>query len=181
MSKSKIELDPNQYIVSKTDTKGIITYVNDYFMKISGYTQSEMIGQPHNIIRHPDMPRVMFKLLWKNISAGKDMHAVIKNRAKNGKYYWVFTAFDIHYDKDNNIDGYTAYRRGVNNRTIKKIGKLYSKLLEIEEQEGTKASEKYLKKFLDKKDMSYDQYVWSLISHNKSSSKFFAKMKKLFG
>jgi len=56
MSKTKIELDPNQYIVSKTDTKGIITYVNDYFMKISGYTQSEMLGKPHNIIRHPDMP-----------------------------------------------------------------------------------------------------------------------------
>ena len=180
MSKNKIKLDPNQYIVSKTDTKGIITYVNDYFMKISGYTQSEMIGQPHNIIRHPDMPKVIFKLLWKNISAGKDMHAVIKNRAKNGDYYWVLTAFEIHYDADNNIDGYTAYRRGVNSAITKKISKLYSKLLEIERQEGTKASEKYLKKFLDKKKMSYDQYVMSLISNSKATNKFFAKMKKLF-
>lgn len=181
MSKSRIELDPNQYIVSKTDTKGIITYVNDYFMKISGYTQSEMVGKPHNIIRDPAMPKVIFKLLWKKISSGKDIHAVIKNRAKNGKHYWVFTAFDIHYDADKNIDGYTAYRRGVNSRTIKKISKLYGKLLELEKHEGIKASEKYLKKFLEKRDMNYDQYVWSLISNNKSSSKFFAKMKKLFG
>ncbi|SFV63030.1 SIGNAL-TRANSDUCTION SENSOR PROTEIN-PAS/PAC domain [hydrothermal vent metagenome] len=181
MSKKKIELDPNQYIVSKTDTKGNITYVNDYFMKISGYTQSEMLGQPHSIIRHPDMPKVIFKLLWKKIKSGKDIHAVIKNRAKDGRYYWVFTAFDIHYDADHNIDGYTAYRRGVNNTTIKKIGKLYSELLEIEKQEGVKASEKYLKKFLDKKDMNYDQYAWSLISDDRASSKFFAKMKKLFG
>jgi PAS domain S-box-containing protein len=177
----KIELDLNRYIVSKTDKKGVMTYVNDYFMEISGYTQKEMIGVPHSLIRHPDMPKVIFKLLWERIQEGEDIMAVVKNLAKDGRYYWVTTAFEVHYDEDHQIDGYTAYRRGARKKVIKKIEKLYKKLLEIEKESGVEASEKYLQEFLDEKGMLYDFYILSLVEKKKSFKPFFASMKKLFG
>ncbi len=177
----KIDLDLNRYIVSKTDTKGIITYANDYFMEISGYTQSQMIGTPHNFIRHPDMPKIIFKLLWEQIQEGEDIMAVVKNLAKDGRYYWVTTAFEIHYDtKSEEIDGYTAYRRAASKKMIKIIEPLYKKLLEIEKESGVDASKKYLDKFLQKKGMDYDLYMLSLFEKKKSCKPFFATMKKLF-
>ena len=89
----EIELDPKRYLVSETDEKGIITYVNDYFIEVSGYSKEELIGQPHSILRHPDMPKVIFKLLWETIQTGHNINAVIKNLAKDGRYYWIFTEF----------------------------------------------------------------------------------------
>lgn len=74
----KIELDPERYFISSTDLKGIITSVNIYFSKISGYSEKELIGSPHNIVRHPDMPRIIFKTMWDQIQTGKNMCAVIK-------------------------------------------------------------------------------------------------------
>ena len=176
----KIELDLKRYIVSKTDKKGVMTYVNDYFMEISGYRQKEMIGTPHSLIRHPDMPKVIFKLLWDRIQEGEDIMAVVKNLAHDGRYYWVTTAFEVHYDKNHKIDGYTAYRRGARDKVIKKIEKLYKKLLKIEKESGVEASEEYLQKFLNKQGMSYDFYILSLVEKKKSFKPFFTSMKKLF-
>ncbi len=178
----KIELDMSRYIVSKTDKKGIITYANDYFMEISGYTQGQLIGTAHSLIRHPDMPKVIFKLLWERIEEGEDIMAVVKNLAKDGRYYWVTTAFEIHYDiKNEEIDGYTAYRRSASKKMIKAIEPLYKKLLKIEQELGVDASQEYLNKFLEKKGMSYDLYMLSLFEKKKSCKPFFATMKKLFG
>ena len=95
----EIKLDPKKYILSKTDTKGIIEYGNEYFVEISGYSEEELIGKPHNIIRHPDMPKIVFKLLWQRIKNREDITAVVKNLAKDGRYYWVMTEFDIKVDK----------------------------------------------------------------------------------
>ena len=81
----EIELDSKRYIVSETDETGKITFANDYFMEVSGYSQEELIGKPHSIVRHPDMPKVVFKLLWQTISAGKNINAVVKNLAKDGR------------------------------------------------------------------------------------------------
>ena len=80
----------DEIIVSKTDLKGIITYANRTFLEVAMYSEDEVLGQPHSLIRHPDMPRCVFKLLWDTIQGGEEIFAYVKNMAKNGDYYWVF-------------------------------------------------------------------------------------------
>ncbi len=144
-----IKLDPKRYLVSRTDEKGVIEYVNDYFIEISGYSENELIGQPHNIIRHPDMPRIVFKLMWEMIQSGKNILALVKNLAKDGRYYWVFTSFEPNINRDDNkIIGFIASRKAAPKDVIEIIADLYAKLVEIEKTEGIDASEKYLNAFL---------------------------------
>lgn len=83
------QLKEHEYIVSKTDLKGRITYVNRPFLEISGFTEEELLGSPHNIVRHPDMPPEAFQDLWRNLQAGRPWQGMVKNRCKNGDYYWV--------------------------------------------------------------------------------------------
>ncbi len=148
----EIVLDPKRYIVSETDEKGKITFVNDYFMEVSGYTEEELMGKAHNIVRHPDMPKVVFKLLWETIGQGKNINAVVKNLAKDGKYYWIFTEFESRRDTDTGeIIGYHAARKSISKHVLEIIAGLYGKLLEIEKNEGVEASEKYLIAFLKEK------------------------------
>jgi len=148
----EIVLDPKRYIVSETDEKGRITFCNDYFMEVSGYTNEELIGKPHNIVRHPDMPKVVFKLLWETIGQGKNINAVVKNLAKDGRYYWIFTEFETRKDADTGeIIGYHADRKAISKHVLAIIADLYAKLLEIENNEGIEASEKYLISFLKEK------------------------------
>jgi len=148
----EIKLDPKRYIVSETDAKGKITYANDYFMEVSGYTQEELIGKSHNIVRHPDMPKVVFKLLWETISQGKNINAVVKNLAKDGRYYWIFTEFESRKNQDTGeIIGYHADRKSISPHVLEIIADLYTQLLEIEKKDGVEASQKYLVKFLKDK------------------------------
>ena len=148
----EIELDPKRYIVSETDAKGKITYCNDYFKEVSGYSEQELIGSAHNIVRHPDMPKVVFKLLWQTISSGKNINAVVKNLAKDGRYYWIFTEFEIRKDTDTgNIIGYHASRKTISKHVTEIISNLYLKLLEIEKDSGVEASQTYLTEFLKEK------------------------------
>lgn len=83
------KLSKNTMIVSETDTKGNITYANNDFCKIAGFTKDELIGQPHNILRHSDMPKSAFKQLWEYVQNGKTWNGIVKNRCKNDDYYWV--------------------------------------------------------------------------------------------
>ena len=148
----EIKLENKRYLVSETDAKGVITYCNDYFTEISGYSREELLGKQHNIIRHPDMPKVIFKLLWERIQSGKNVNAVVKNLAKNGKYYWIFTEFKTRVDLDTNtVIGYNAHRKTISHSAIDVIAPLYAKLVEIEEVENIEAAEKYLNKFLKEK------------------------------
>ncbi len=102
-------LKEGEYIVSKTDTKGIITYVNRPFMEISGYSEEELIGKPHNMIRHPDMPPAAFADLWNTLKQGKPWRGMVKNRCKNGDYYWVEANANPFW-KDGQIAGYMSLR-----------------------------------------------------------------------
>lgn len=148
----EIALDPKRYIVSETDAKGKITYCNNYFKEISGYSEEELIGSPHNIVRHPDMPKVVFKLLWETISQGKNINAVVKNLAKDGRYYWIFTEFEIRKDTDTGtIIGYHASRKTISKHVIEVIANLYAELLEIEKKDGVEASQEALVNFLKSK------------------------------
>jgi len=153
----EIVLDPKRYIVSETDEKGKITYCNDYFIEISGYSKDELIGNPHSMIRHPDMPKVVFKLLWETITQGKNINAVVKNLSKDGRYYWIFTEFESRRDTDTGeIIGYHAARKSISKHVIEVISELYATLVEIENNEGVEASEKYLISFLKEKGDDID-------------------------
>ncbi|WP_442597298.1 methyl-accepting chemotaxis protein [Parapusillimonas sp. JC17] len=103
------KLRPDQYLISKTDKKGRITYANPAFIEISGYTREELIGQPHNLIRHPDMPPEAFQDLWDTLHARKPWLGLVKNRRKDGGYYWVLANAAPIYE-DGEVTGYASVR-----------------------------------------------------------------------
>ncbi len=177
----EIKLDPKKYIVSKTDKYGIITFCNDYFVEISKYDRLRLIGSPHSILRHPDMPKIIFKLMWDRIQSGKDIIAVVKNLANNGQYYWVMTDFETTLDPITNKPiAYTAYRKAAPKNAVDIIEPIYKELIEIEKYGSIQESEVYLKKILDLKNHTYDTFI-DEITNNKGLVKiFFKTMKKLF-
>ncbi len=178
----EIVLDPKRYIVSKTDAKGIITYGNDYFVEISKYKESELVGKPHNIIRHPDMPKVIFKLMWDRIQIGGSIMAIVKNMAKDGSFYWVVTEFESKRDKLNHqITGYTAFRKAAPKDAIAEIENVYMKLVEIEKESGIEGSRNYFIGMLEDKGLSYDEYIDKLVGNRGIFKVFFTAMKKVFG
>ena len=149
-------------IVSKTDLKGKITYCNELFIYMSRYQEHELLGKPHNIIRHPDMPRIIFKLLWDTIQSGKEINAYVKNMAKDGAYYWVFANVTPSFDKNDRIIGYFSVRREPTNEARALIEPLYRKLLELEKSGGMDASKAYLDKLLQEKGLSYEEFILSI-------------------
>jgi PAS domain S-box-containing protein len=144
----EIELKNGVYIESDTDTKGVITYANDYFAEISGYTVDELVGQPHNIVRHPDMPKILFKILWSRLKEGKNFIAAIKNLAKDGRYYWVFTDFEHIRDESGNTVGYRAIRKKISKHVTETLEPIYKRLAEIEKEKGMDASREHLNRVL---------------------------------
>ena len=176
----EIKLSPKRYIVSRTDADGIIEYGNDYFVEISGYKEDELVGQSHNLIRHPDMPRITFKLMWDRIKKGQNFMAVVKNLAKDGRYYWVFTDFESKFDPvTNKIVSHTAYRKAAPQKAIDKMIPLYKKLLELEETGGIEASEQYFNEFLKENNTDYDNFINELVGNSGQFKMFFDAMKKM--
>ncbi|ACM92154.1 methyl-accepting chemotaxis protein/sensory box protein [Nautilia profundicola AmH] len=123
----------NRSIISKTDLKGIITFVNKPFCTLSGYSKEELIGKPHNIIRHPDMPKSIFKQMWNTIEKGETFRGFIKNLRKDGKYYWVEAFIEPIYDENGVKIGYSSIRKPVSDSDKEKYEKLYKELKEKEE------------------------------------------------
>ena len=120
-------------VISQTDLQGIITYGNRAFIKLSGYDREEIIGESHNIIRHPDMPKEIFKKMWETIQNGQVWNGLIKNLRKDGLYYWVSTEILPTRDDDNNITGYIATKKVASKKDIEENEKVYQKMLEIQE------------------------------------------------
>ena len=144
----EIALKNNVYIESDTDLKGIITYANDYFAEISGYTPEELMGQPHSIVRHPDMPKILFKTLWERLGSGHNFIAAVKNLAKDGRYYWVFTDFEPIKDDAGKTIGYKAARKKISKHVTQTLDPLYKKLTALEQEGSMEASEAYLNEAL---------------------------------
>lgn len=162
----EIIFNNNLVLLSITDLKGVIEYCNDDFVEISGYEEYELAGSAHNIIRHPDMPRVIFKLMWSRIQKKQNVVALIKNMSKTGRYYWVYTDFVVKEDKQGNITGYKAYRKAAPRKAIETIVPIYKKLKEIEDAKGIEVAEKFLHGYLDGKGTHYDRFIESLIIDN---------------
>jgi PAS domain S-box-containing protein len=147
MIDEEIELKNNVYIESDTDLDGIITYVNDYFAEISRYSREELIGKPHSIVRHPDMPKILFKILWDRLESGENFVAAVKNLAKDGRYYWVFTDFEPLIENGKTV-GYKASRKKISKHVTSTLDPIYKKLVEVEKDGGMDASLNYLEEFL---------------------------------
>ncbi len=145
-------------IVSKSDAEGNITYTNPIFMKISGYTQGELLDQPHSILRHPDMPKVIFKYLWDNIQAGKEVYAYVKNLCKDGGFYWVLAQVRVATNPDGSFRNYVSTRKQMLPNAREVIVPLYAKLLEAEASGGVEASEKALMDFLAENGSGPDSF-----------------------
>lgn len=179
----EVKWNKSQTIVSKTDTAGTILYANSVFTDACEYSAIELIGEPHNVIRHPDMPKVAFKALWDALKQGKNYHAIVKNLTKTGRYYWVITDFTIDKDDAGNITGYTARRKSVPASVVKKIEPLYKILLDIEKLKGEKASELYFNAYLEEEvGKSYDEFVVDLFkeeSLNEQKLKKIAEIKEI--
>ena len=156
----------DDYIVSKTDLKGRITYGNRVFIEFSGYSEKELLGSQHNIIRHPDMPRAVFKLLWDTIAAGNECNAYVINMAKDGSFYWVFANVTPDRDANGNVIGYYSVRRKPKAASVKTVAEVYRAMLEAERKAGAKdamaASGKILADILTEKGMRYDELVLAI-------------------
>lgn len=155
-------------IVSKTDLKGRITYANKVFLDIAGYSEKEVIGQPHSLIRHPDMPRCIFKLLWETLEAGNEIFAYVINRCKNGDHYWVYAHVTPSFDANGKIIGYHSNRR-VPDRAIleQHIIPLYQTLLQEEKRhqsrkDGMAAADQMVVDLLAGQGVAYDEFIATL-------------------
>ncbi len=162
LNNNRTEINNNDFLVSKTDLKGRITYCNQIFMHVAGYVESELLGKPHNIVRHPDMPRIIFKLLWSRVQNNEEIFAYVKNKTKNGGYYWVYANVTASTDDRGNIIGYYSVRRKVNEQALPIIEKLYAELLQAESRGGMESSQKYLNNLLNEKGVSYDEFIASI-------------------
>jgi len=155
-------LNQEDFIVSKTDTKGNITYVNKSFIDMSEYSKEELIGKPHKVIRHPDMPKVVFKILWDKIKKGEEVFAFVINATKDKNEYWVFANITPSYNNNDEIIGYYSARRQINTNKLKAIKELYAKLKQEESIKGISGSEKLLNNILQEKGVSYNEFITSI-------------------
>lgn len=164
-------LNENDLIVSSTDKKGNICYVNKTFSKVSDYTENELYGKAHNIIRHPDMPKTIFKYMWDTLLSFKPVVAYVKNYVKDKKeYYWVKA---VIYPKveNNDISIITSYRTKASDFEINQIKNIYSELKYYEADHSLDQSVKHFKEYLESKNLTYDKMINRLNSQQQVLNK----------
>ena len=156
----------DEIIVSKTDLTGRITYANEIFLRVSGYSEKEALGAPHSMIRHPDMPRSVFQVLWDRLRAGKEIFAYVVNLAKNGDHYWVFAHVTPSFDASGKIIGFHSNRRVAQDKPRRTMEGLYAVLRGEEARQPDKASAvragvSRLEAELAKAGVSYDEFIFA--------------------
>jgi len=165
---SEVFFKDDEIIVSKTDLKGRITYANRVFLDIAGYSEKEVLDQPHNLIRHPDMPRCIFKMLWDTVVEGTEIFAYVINRCKNGDHYWVYAHVTPSFDNSGKITGYHSNRRVPERKVLDEdVIPLYRELKAAEQnrdnrKQGLEDSQSMVSAFLAERSMAYDEFVMTL-------------------
>jgi PAS domain S-box-containing protein len=162
----------NEIIVSKTDLRGVITYVNDVFIRVSGYSERQLLGAPHNIIRHPAMPRCVFKLLWETVQQGREIFAYVLNQSKDGTGYWVFAHVTPSYDLQHRHVGYHSNRRVPHPDALVSVKEVYTALLEEEKKHSghraaAEAGHALLLEMLANQQTDYAKFVFGLSRHTR--------------
>ena len=164
----EIDIDPKRKIISKTCSKGYILKVNDYFEEVSGYNEQECLNKPHNMIRHSDMPKLVFRLLWVKLRYGMKVNAFVKNTTKSGKFYWVFATVSPTFKPGTDeIVAYYSIRKKANKEAVEIIETIYSDLNRLE-KESDQASKNHLKSLLDQYNMKFNDLMLRLQSQGKS-------------
>ena len=163
----EVFFDDGEIIVSKTDLQGRITYANEVFVRVSGYSERELLGKPHNLIRHPHMPRAVFGLLWQTIAAGREIFAYVVNMARNGDHYWVLAHITPTFDAAGQVRNFHSNRRTPDRRAVDNIQDIYARLLAEEARhanprQAIEASTALLSKLLSDAGKPYDEFVFSL-------------------
>ncbi|WP_456479336.1 PAS domain-containing protein [Nautilia sp.] len=152
-------LKEEDFIISKTDLKSRILYGNQIFIKMSGYSEQEILGKPHNILRHPDMPKCAFKILYDHIQNGKEWFGFVKNLRKDGGYYWVFANISPTYDSNGSLIGYYSVRRKPKDGFKHIIEPLYKTLLSIEMSEGMEGGLRAVEELLNRHNMCFNEVM----------------------
>ena len=162
----EIELGEDDIIISKTDVNGRITYVNRVFMRIANYPEREVLHKQHNIVRHPDMPRGAFALLWETLKAQQEFFGYVKNMTSEGHHYWVFANVTPDLDAQGKVVGYFSVRRKPKPAAIAAIEPIYQEMLGVERKVGPSqapaASVSFLMDKLQGLGTSYDRFILSL-------------------
>lgn len=165
-TKNERVMRENDFLVSKTDLKGRITYGNRTFIEYSGFSEAELLGTQHNIVRHPDMPRGVFKYLWNTLANESECFAYVKNMSKDGGFYWVFANVTPSLNAQGQVDGYFSVRRKPRPHAIPIFSDLYRTMLDEENRVGSRdacaASLALLTSVLAKKEVSYEAFILSV-------------------
>ena len=159
----EVEFSKKKFIVSKTDTKGRITFVNKNFCDVSGYTVAELIGVEQSALSHPDMPRAIFYMIWKSLHAGVEISAVTKNLSKSGRYYWLITDLLVDRDAKGELKTFSSFNRIAPEHVCEVIEELYSEMKLAEKRDGLEGSLQILETFLEQRGMSYNEFLEDLV------------------
>lgn len=166
ITQDEVRVRADQYLISKTDLKGRITYANAAFIAISGFTREELIGKAHNIVRHPDMPRGVYRLMWETLKAEREFFGVIKNMTADGDFYWVFANVTPDRDRGGAVSGYFSVRRSVSPSAVTAASELYAQMRQIEHNAGPasapEASLAWLRRTLAERQTTYERLVLGL-------------------
>lgn len=157
-----VQLPHERFIVSKADLEGRITYANRIFMEVCGYSEDQLIGRPHNLIRHPDMPSCVFMNLWETIKRGDEFFGYIQNRCSNGDHYWVMAYVVAEKNASDKIIGYTSFRRALKEGVIAKIEPIYKRLRQDELSLGPRPAWTKWMNELKSQGLQYEQFVLDL-------------------
>ncbi|GAA4968100.1 PAS domain-containing protein [Actinoplanes utahensis] len=157
----------NELIVSKTDARGVITYVNEVFLRVSALAEGEALGRPHNVIRHPDMPRAVFQLLWDTIQDRREIFAYVLNLAADGAHYWVFAHVTPSFDRSGRLLGYHSNRRSPAPSAVRTIREVYAGMLTAERAQtrtpdAVAAGTAALERMLAERGRTYDELIWEI-------------------
>ena len=176
----ELKIGPRALLISKTDISGNILYSNKNLLKKSAYEEEELINSPHSILRHPDMPRVIFFLLWEELKKGNEVTLLIKNLTKTGEYYWIQNQFKIIKNDSVAHATYVATGEMASEKAIFQISTLYKRLLKIEKRENLEAALFYLENYLKERDVTFQEYMKTTLSPQTAISSFFNKIKNGF-
>jgi len=167
-AKKEIILSKDETTTSRTDIDGNILYYNSTFAKISGYKKSELLYAPHSILRHPDMPKAIFYIIWQTLLSGRSTHAIIKNFTKDGNYYWLGIEFIVQKDNQNNIVSFLSHGKQASQYAIDTIEPIYKNLLKIEKEHNMEKSIKHLSSFLNNNNYAtYNDYICRILKERK--------------
>jgi len=162
----ELVLRDEDFIVTKTDPKGRITYANRVFSEFAGYGEEELLGVQHNIVRHPDMPRAVFKMMWETLQAGREFFGYVKNMASDGSFYWTFANVTSTCNEQGETVGYFSVRRKPRPEAVTFLEPVYAQMLAREHEAGPRAaieaSRVLLEEHYRSKGETYDEFVLAL-------------------